>query len=30
MECSRGGPEFRPSSLVRSCMHMWVRYTRES
>ena len=30
MEYSRGGPEFRPSSLVRSCTHMWVRYTPES
>lgn len=30
MEYSRGGPEFRPSSLVRSCMHMWVSYTPES
>jgi cytochrome P450 family 142 subfamily A polypeptide 1 len=29
MEYSRGGPEFRPSSLVRSCTHMWVRYTPE-
>ncbi|MBW2400894.1 MAG: cytochrome P450 [Deltaproteobacteria bacterium] len=29
MEYSRGGPEFRPSSLVRSCSHMWVRYTPE-
>ncbi len=30
MEFSRGGPEFRPSTLVRSCTHMWVRYTPES
>ena len=29
MAFSRGGPEFRPSSLVRSCMHMWVRYSQE-
>jgi len=29
MEYSRGGPEFRPSSLVRSCTEMWVRYTPE-
>ncbi len=29
MEYLRGGPEFRPSSLVRSCSHMWVRYTPE-
>jgi cytochrome P450 family 142 subfamily A polypeptide 1 len=29
MEFSRGGPEFRPSSLVRSCTHMWVRFTPE-
>jgi cytochrome P450 family 142 subfamily A polypeptide 1 len=29
MEYSRGGPEFRPSSLVRSCTHLWVRYTPE-
>ena len=29
MEYSRDGPEFRPSSLVRSCTHMWVRYTPE-
>ena len=30
MEYSRGGPEFIPSCLVRSCSHMWVRYTPES
>ncbi|MBW2422320.1 MAG: cytochrome P450, partial [Deltaproteobacteria bacterium] len=30
MEYSRGGPEFRPSSLVRSCTNMWVRYTPEN
>jgi cytochrome P450 family 142 subfamily A polypeptide 1 len=30
MQYSRGGPEFRPSSLVRSCTHMWVKYTPES
>jgi cytochrome P450 len=29
MEFSRGGPEFRPSSLVRSCTHMWVSYLPE-
>jgi cytochrome P450 family 142 subfamily A polypeptide 1 len=30
MEFSRGGPEFRASTLVRSLMHMWVKYTPES
>jgi len=30
MQYSRGGPEFRLSTLVRACMHMWVRYTPES
>ncbi len=30
MEYSRGGPEFRPSALVRSCTHMWVKYTPEA
>jgi cytochrome P450 family 142 subfamily A polypeptide 1 len=30
MAYSRGGPEFRPSALVRSCMHMWVKYTPEA
>jgi hypothetical protein len=30
MEYSRGGSELRPSSLVRSCTHRWVRYTPES
>ncbi len=30
MTYSRGGPEFRASTLVRSCMHMWVKYTPES
>jgi cytochrome P450 family 142 subfamily A polypeptide 1 len=30
MEFSRGGPEFRPSLLVRSCTHMWVEYSPES
>ncbi len=30
MEYSRGGPEFRASTLVRSLMHMWVKYTPES
>jgi cytochrome P450 len=29
MTYSRGGPEFRASTLVRSCMHMWVKYTPE-
>jgi cytochrome P450 family 142 subfamily A polypeptide 1 len=30
MEYSAGGPEFRNSSLVRSCMHMQVKFTPES
>ncbi len=30
MAYSRGGPEFIPSSLVRSCSHMWVRYGDET
>jgi cytochrome P450 family 142 subfamily A polypeptide 1 len=30
MEFSRGGPSFRPSSLVRSCSEMWVSYTPET
>ena len=30
MEYSRGGPEFRPSPLVRACTHMRVRFTPES
>jgi cytochrome P450 len=30
MAYTRGGPEFRPSSLVRSCTHMWVSYSPES
>ncbi|MCP3858861.1 MAG: cytochrome P450, partial [Phycisphaeraceae bacterium] len=30
MAYSRGGPEFRASTLVRSCMHMWVSYTPDS
>jgi cytochrome P450 family 142 subfamily A polypeptide 1 len=30
MQHSRGGPEFRLSTLVRACMHMWVHYTPES
>jgi cytochrome P450 family 142 subfamily A polypeptide 1 len=30
MGYSRGGPEFRPSPLVRSCTHLWVRYTPEN
>ena len=25
LEYSRGGPEFRPSTLVRSCVHMWLK-----
>ena len=29
MAYSRGGPEFRASTLVRSCMQMWVKYTPE-
>jgi cytochrome P450 family 142 subfamily A polypeptide 1 len=29
MAYSCGGPEFRPSSLVRSCSQMWVKYTPE-
>lgn len=29
MRYSRGGPEFRPSTLVRSCTQMWVEYTPE-
>jgi len=29
MEYSRGGPEFRPSPLVRTCTHMHVRFTPE-
>jgi cytochrome P450 len=29
MEYARGGPKFRPSSLVRSCTEMWVKYTPE-
>jgi cytochrome P450 family 142 subfamily A polypeptide 1 len=27
MEYSRGGPEFRPSPLVRTCTHMHVRFS---
>ena len=30
MTYSRGGPEFRASTLVRSCMHMWVKYAEEA
>jgi len=30
MEFSRGGPEIEPASLVRTCKHMWVKYTPES
>jgi cytochrome P450 family 142 subfamily A polypeptide 1 len=30
MEFSRGGPEITPSSLVRTCAHMWVKYTPEA
>ena len=30
MEFSHGGPEFRNSNLVRSCMHMRVKFTPES
>ena len=30
IQYSRGGPEFRPSTLVRSCTHMWVKYTSEA
>ena len=30
MEYSTGGPEFGPSALVRSCVHMNVRYTAET
>ena len=29
MEYSRGGPEFAPSALVRSCRHMHVRFSPE-
>jgi cytochrome P450 family 142 subfamily A polypeptide 1 len=29
MEYTNGGPEIRPSALVRSCVHMHVRYTPE-
>jgi cytochrome P450 family 142 subfamily A polypeptide 1 len=29
MEYAGGGPELKPSPLVRSCMHMYVRYTPE-
>ena len=30
MEYAAGGPEFSPSALVRSCSHMYVRYTPET
>ncbi|TFH20389.1 MAG: cytochrome P450 [Myxococcales bacterium] len=30
MEYSDGGPQFGPSALVRSCVHLHVRYTPES
>jgi cytochrome P450 len=30
MEFSRGGPEIVPSSLVRTCKQMWVKYTPEA
>ena len=30
MEFSRGGPEFGTSALVRTCTHMWVKYTPEA
>ena len=30
MEYSTGGPVLRPSTLVRSCVEMKVRYTPES
>ena len=30
MQYAAGGPEMRPSALVRSCMHMHVRYTPEA
>lgn len=30
MEYAAGGPELRPSALVRSCTHMHVRYTPEA
>ncbi len=29
MEYTRGGPSFSPSALVRSCTHMFVRFTPE-
>ena len=29
MEYSKGGPVFRPSPLVRTCLHMDVRFTPE-
>jgi cytochrome P450 family 142 subfamily A polypeptide 1 len=30
MEYAADGPEIKPSPLVRSCMHMYVRYTPEN
>jgi len=30
MEFSRGGPEIVPSSLVRCCRHMYVKFTPEA
>jgi cytochrome P450 family 142 subfamily A polypeptide 1 len=30
MEYTSGGPELRPSALVRSCVHMHVRFTPEA
>ncbi|MFQ5512964.1 MAG: cytochrome P450 [Myxococcota bacterium] len=30
MEYSRGGPELAPSALVRTCRHMYVRFTPEA
>jgi cytochrome P450 len=29
MQYASGGPELRPSALVRSCVHMHVRFTPE-
>jgi cytochrome P450 len=29
MTYSAGGPDIRPSALVRSCVHMHVKYTPE-
>jgi cholest-4-en-3-one 26-monooxygenase len=30
MEFSQGGPEIKPSALVRSCVHMYVKFTPEN